>query len=205
MGSLKWIFFDMGSTLVDETKAYNHRIRDMLAGTDISFETFDKVRLSLARQGYDGNSEAIKQLGLRKTPWHSEDEMLFSDVEKTLHSLCQQGYHLGIIANQSPGAVKRLAGWGVLQYFEQVISSSEVGFEKPDQAIFQKALELTASQANESMMVGDRLDNDIAPAKAIGMKTVWLKRGLAQYQSAELGNGIADYQIDALSDILTIL
>ena len=35
----------------------------------------------------------------------------------------------------------------------------------------------------ESMMVGDRLDNDIHPAKAMGMKTVWIRHGLAQHQN----------------------
>ena len=32
---LKWIFFDVGSTLVDETEAYDHRVREMIAGTNI--------------------------------------------------------------------------------------------------------------------------------------------------------------------------
>ena len=51
-------------------------------------------------------------------------------------------------------------------------------------------------------MVGDRLDNDIIPAKEIGMKTIWIKNGLAQYQNIELGHGVADYQIQSLSELL---
>lgn len=39
----------------------------------------------------------------------------------------------------------------------------------------------------------------------VGMKTVWVKNGLAQYQGAELGEGIADYQIGSLSELLHIL
>lgn len=54
-------------------------------------------------------------------------------------------------------------------------------------------------------MVGDRLDNDMAPAKALGMKTIWVKSGLAKYQSAELGQGVADEQIDSLSERLRLL
>ena len=54
-------------------------------------------------------------------------------------------------------------------------------------------------------MVGDRLDNDMIPAKALGMKTVWIKNGLAQYQGAELGEGLVDYQINKLSELLCIL
>ena len=54
-------------------------------------------------------------------------------------------------------------------------------------------------------MVGDRLDNDIIPAKSLDMKTAWIKNGLAQYQNIELGEGVADYQIHSLSEILQIL
>ncbi|MBQ1257721.1 MAG: hypothetical protein IIX93_10680, partial [Clostridia bacterium] len=65
---IKWIFFDVGSTLVDETEAYNHRARDMIAGTNITFKEFDDMRIVFARQGLDGNSEAIRHFGLTKTP-----------------------------------------------------------------------------------------------------------------------------------------
>ena len=75
--NIKWIFFDVGSTLVDETKAYDHRIWDMIENTDITFSSFDAKRIELAKKGFDGNSEAIKYYGLNKTPWHSEDEIPF--------------------------------------------------------------------------------------------------------------------------------
>ena len=52
-------------------------------------------------------------------------------------------------------------------------------------------------------MVGDRLDNDIRPAKALGMKTVWIRKGLSIYQDKDLGNDIADWIIDNLSELLS--
>ena len=202
---IKWIFFDIGSTLVDETEAYDHRVREMIAGTNITFREFDDVRISLARQGLDGNSAAIKHFGLTKTPWHSEDEVPYSDAHSTLAALVDKGYKLGIIANQKLGTEERLESWGLRQYFEVIAASAEIRYAKPDKEIFEKALELAKCTAAESVMVGDRLDNDIIPAKAIGMKTVWVKNGLAQYQSAEFGEGVADYQVNSLSEILSIL
>ena len=202
---IKWIFFDIGSTLVDETEAYDHRVREMIAGTSITFKEFDDVRIALARQGLDGNSAAIKHFGLTKTTWHSEDEVPYSDARGTLVALIDKGYKLGIIANQKIGTAERLESWGLRQYFDVIAASAEIGYAKPDKEIFEKAFELAGCTAVESIMVGDRLDNDIIPAKAIGMKTVWVKNGLAQYQSAELGEGVADYQIDSLSELLRIL
>ena len=202
---IKWIFFDVGSTLVDETQAYEHRIRDMIADTDITLDEYDTVRISLARQGFDGNSEAIKHFGLTKTPWHSEDEVLYSDVEPTLEFLSAKGYKLGIIANQNPGTANRLESWGVRQYFDVIVSSAEVGYAKPDIKIFEIALEAAGCTADNSIMVGDRLDNDIIPAKTIGMKTVWIKNGLSKLQDQKLGEGYADHQIYSLREMTKIL
>lgn len=189
---VKWIFLDVGSTLVDETEAYDHRVREMIAGTNITFKEFDDVRIALAQQGLDGNSVAIKHLGLTKTPWHSEDEVPYSDAHSTLSALVAKGYKLGIIANQNLGTIERLEAWGLRQYFDVIATSAELGYAKPDKEIFEKAFELAGCTAEESVMVGDRLDNDIIPAKTIGMKTVWVKNGLAQYQGAELGKDVVD-------------
>lgn len=201
----KWIFFDVGSTLVDETEAYDHRVRDMIAGTNITFEEFDDVRIALAKQGFDGNAAAVKYFGLTKTPWHSEDEVPYADAQSTLAALRHNGYKLGIIANQNPGTANRLTHWGLRQYFDVIAASAELGCAKPDKEIFEAALQLAGCTPEESIMVGDRLDNDIIPAKMIGMKTVWIKSGLAKYQGTELGEGVADFQINSLSELLHIL
>ena len=74
---VKWIFFDVGTTLVDEEKAYDHRVFDMIKDTNITFEEFNNKRIELAKCGLDGNSAAIKFFNLNKTPWHSEEEVLY--------------------------------------------------------------------------------------------------------------------------------
>lgn len=202
MENIKWIFFDVGSTLVDETEAYDHRIRDMIAGTNITYEQFDEQRIRLAKKGFNGDSEAIRYFGLAKTPWHSEDEIPYPDAEDTLKWLCQRGYKLGIIANQVPGTAERLGDWGLLSYFDVIAASAEIGAAKPDKAIFERAFELADCKAEEAAMVGDRLDNDILPAKKLGMKTVWIRKGLAVYQTPNEGE--ADASIETLSELKKI-
>ncbi len=197
----EWIFFDVGSTLVDETEAYDHRAREMIIGTDVTFEEFDRKRIEFARQGFDGNSEAIAYFGLKKTPWHSEDEVPYPNTDETLQYLKSEGYMLGIIANQSLGTAERLEKWGLKKYFDVIVSSAEVGMSKPSKEIFEKAFELADCRAEDSIMVGDRLDNDITPAKALGMTTVWIRNGLSIYQHPENFGKDADYIIDSLSDI----
>lgn len=200
----KWIFVDVGSTLVDETEAYNHRARDMIVGTNITFKEFDDMRIVFARQGLDGNSEAIRHFGLTKTPWHSEDEVPYPDACDTLTELKARGYRLGIIANQNPGLEKRLEDWGLRQYFDVIASSAEIGYAKPEREIFEKAFEMAGCTADESVMVGDRLDNDMLPAKEIGMKTVWIRTGLSKVQPLKLGKGICDIQVESLTELTEI-
>lgn len=202
---IKWIFFDVGSTLVDETLAYDHRAMDMLKSTNISFEEFDSKRRELSKLGYDGNSAAIKFFDLKKTPWHSEDEDIYSDAPNVLDELKKSGYNLGIIANQQDGLKRRLDKWGILNYFDIIISSSDTGVSKPDKSIFEKAIAKSKCTPAECFMIGDRLDNDIIPASEIGMKTIWIRHGLTPLQSDHIGYIYANFIVYNLSEICDIL
>lgn len=202
--AVSWIFFDIGSTLVDESAAYDRRAREMLKGKDITFEDFDAKRIEFAKLGFDGNLQAIKFFGLQKTPWHSEDEVPFDDAAEILEYLKRCGYRLGVIANQPPGASERLGNWGLLKYFEIAASSAELGVSKPDKEIFEKALSMAACEPADAVMAGDRLDNDIIPAKSLGMRTVWVRKGLSMYQSHDLSQGKADHIVNNLSELRSI-
>lgn len=205
MNAIRWVFFDIGSTLVDEEEAYNHRIRDMIQGTSVTYEEFSEKRIQYAKEGYNGDQKAIEYFGLKKTPWHSEDEVPFDDCAETLQALCDRGYQLGIIANQKPGAKDRLDTWGLGQYFSVIASSAALGVSKPDSEIFLQALAMADCRPENAVMVGDRLDNDIHPAKELGMKTIRIRKGLAIYMKPSCEAEIPDYTVDSLSEIIRIL
>lgn len=113
---------------------------------------------------------------MTKTPWHKEDERFYADTIECLKKL-HRHYKLGIIANQSLGSKERLEKYGILGYIDVVVASAEEGVAKPDKRIFEIALERAKCKPEEAAMVGDRLDNDIMPANAIGMYTIWIKQG----------------------------
>ncbi len=202
--SSQYIFFDVGTTLVDESIAYDHRAKDMIKDTEITFEDFDKKRIEFAKLGLDGNLAAIDFYNLSKTQWPHEDECLYKDTINILNYLKSKNYKLGIIANQSKGLKERLCKFGILNYFDIVIASDEVGIAKPNLGIFEKAIKLVNLNPEDCIMVGDRLDNDIFPAKKIGMKTIWIRNGLAIHQNISLSNQKADVIIDNLLEIKSI-
>ena len=138
---IDWVFFDMGSTLIDETEADLHRIRDMIAGTDVTEKAYCEKRFEMISKGIGGDQGAIEFFGLTKTPWHSEDEKPYEDAISTLTDLKRRGIKLGIIANQPLGTAERLEKWGMIQFFDVIAASAELEISKPDPAIFQWALE----------------------------------------------------------------
>lgn len=202
--NIQWIFFDVGSTLVDESLAYRHRIEDVIRGTEITYEEFTEVMMSFYRRNLKGDLETMKHFGLTKTPWHTEDERLYPDAANCLAELHTR-YKIGIIANQKLGTAHRLQAFGVLDYIDLVVASAEEGVAKPDPRIFEIALKRAGCRPEQAIMVGDRLDNDIAPANAMGMKTIWIKQGFGQYSTPQTEAEQADWVVENLSEVLALL
>ena len=75
---------------------------------------------------------------------------------------------------------------------------------KPDIRIFGYALDKTNCSPQETCMIGDRLDNDILPAKSLGMKTVWIKQGFGALQKPLSKSEEPDYTINNLTEPLKI-
>ena len=179
--TVKWVFFDLGSTLIDETAADTRRIKEMISGTNITEEEYREKRLEMIRKGRNGDLSAIEYFALTKTPWHSEDEVPYPDAVPTLRELKRRGYKLGVIANQDYGTEMRLKNWNLLRFFEVIAASAELGMAKPDPAFFEWALKQADCSPQNAVMVGDRMDNDMEPANRLGMHSVRLKRGLGAY------------------------
>ncbi|MBQ6756046.1 MAG: HAD-IIIA family hydrolase [Oscillospiraceae bacterium] len=205
LSEVKWVFFDLGSTLIDETAADERRIKDMTSGTPVTEEAYRKKRLEMIREGRNGDKSAIEFFGLTKAPWHSEDEVPYPDAAPTLEELHRRGFRLGVIANQNLGTEQRLINWDMRQFFAFVAASAELGLAKPDPAIFEWALAQAACSPQNAVMVGDRMDNDIAPANRIGIHTVRLMRGLGAYHEPQSVDEIPEYTISALSELIDLL
>jgi HAD superfamily hydrolase (TIGR01509 family) len=120
--------------------------------------------------------EAVVERG--RDLWEYPPEALQPDVRGSLPVLASR-YRLGVLANQKVWIREAMARDGIDRYFELWTVSEEVGAEKPDPALFRHALAGAGVPPERCAMVGDRLDNDVEPARRLGMVGVWLLRGEA--------------------------
>ncbi|MBD3209883.1 HAD-IA family hydrolase [Candidatus Micrarchaeota archaeon] len=124
----------------------------------------------------------------------------FPKVPSTLLKLKADGHRLFIATNGS--SIKqwdKLIRLGLALYFEDVFVSEDIGQEK-GQGFYKEVLSRLGSSARDCVMVGDREDMDIAPAKAVGMRTIRILKG--KHASVP---SIADHVIDEIEKISGIL
>ena len=204
--ALRCLFFDVGYTLVNEDAVWEARCReqaDMPEARALGLTAGDIYReIEEASLNYLPQYRAVvKKFGFtHAAPFRGELETLYPEAPAVLAALSQK-YSLGVIANQAKGLKERLREWGILPYFATVASSWEAGASKPDPALFRYALALAGCAPEEAVMIGDRLDNDIFPAKSLGMKTVWLRQGFGALQTPKGPEYMPDYTIDSLTEL----
>lgn len=203
MDQTKWLFFDIGATLVDETACYNSRIDYAVQTSGINREEFIHKVYEYAKTSARAIKSAAEYYEVALPKWNNDLEKIYPGVEQLLHTLSKR-YKLGIIANQVAGTKERLERWGIRQYFDVIVASAEEGCEKPEPRIFEIALDRAKCNPNEAAMIGDRLDNDIASAKSLGMKTVWVRQGFARFQCVSDEAEKPDYTIDTITEILNL-
>ena len=203
MNKIKWIFFDIGSTLVDESAVYENRIKEITQGNNIDRNEFVAKVIERAQTSPKPIVSAAEDYGVKVPAWRHDLEVLYPDSKEVLQRLSQK-YKIGIIANQDFGTEQRLTDFNVHQYINLVIASAEEGVAKPDLRIFQIALARADCKPEEAVMVGDRIDNDIIPANKIGMTTMWIKQGFGSYAEPKTVEEQSDYIVNSLAEITEV-
>ena len=130
---------------------------------------------------------------------------LYQDTKETLNSL-KADHKLGIISSQSNEIqnILRLNGLNDIFHIKHFIK--ETGSEKQNRLeIFRNAIQATNYPLEDIIMVGDRLDLDIYPAKKLGIKAIRFLDSIFRIQSPKNENEIPDYEINKLSQIPDVL
>lgn len=110
--------------------------------------------------------------------WKHPEGTAYPDALELFQAL-HDHVRLGVVANQEASTVDALRRDGFTDLIDIWGISAIVGLEKPSRAFFDWALAEADTTAEHTVHIGNRLDTDVRPAKALGMGTVWVTRGEA--------------------------
>ena len=205
---IRAVFFDVGETLVDETRQWTSWA-EWLGVTPLTFcaalgaviergEHHRRV-FDYFVPGMDLAAEDAKRQAAGKG-YVIESRDLYPDALPTLVALKAQGLQVGIAGNQPEQAEGALLRAGVTA--DHLASSARWGIEKPSLRFFEKIAEIAALPPSEIAYVGDRLDNDVLPAREAGLFAVFLVRGPWGVLHARRPDAArADLVLNALADL----
>jgi putative hydrolase of the HAD superfamily len=100
----------------------------------------------------------------------------YPDAEPALRELRDRGQRLVAVSNWDCSLPRVLERCGLAELLDGAVSSAGAGASKPDPAIFAPALELAGCDAERALHVGDTPDEDIAGARAAGIRSLLIDR-----------------------------
>jgi len=185
--SVKQTLFNIGEIFSEQTleKAYSQCItycnHIRTEGKDISFEIqielfIKKIDPYLLSRLTDTDFSQI--LSSYLNPFYLYPPPVHPKASKILAKLSSDGYKLGLISNtaMTPGSTFRqyMDKQQILQYFDVLTFSDEVGLAKPSCKIFNITLNKLKAIPEETIHIGDDFDNDVIGALTAGMKVIWI-------------------------------
>ncbi len=159
-----------------------------------------RVFKTLKKLGY--NYDATSPLVTQATAEFCNEFITFVTPDTEAKALLQNlhgKYKLAIVSNFAipECVIKLLQLYGLYEFFDAVLVSGAINKRKPSPEIFALALQALEVLASESVMVGDTINADIEGAKAVGAKSIYIKRREeAQIQGIE-----PDQTIKRLSEL----
>lgn len=214
---LEMAFFDIGGVMYDDTvyaRSWKRALREEGASfTDGEFETeyaaarsaqagSFRRRLTSRFLGPESDLSVVEARAARY--WAYPADALYADVVPCLDTLVGT-YRLGVIANQPTSVRAAMDRDGLTRFFEVWGVSDDLGLQKPDPRLFAQVLTTAGVSPARTVMVGDRLDYDVRPAKLAGMRAIWVLRGEAPDRPTDDQVGEADAAVRSLEEIPVVL
>jgi HAD superfamily hydrolase (TIGR01509 family) len=178
---VRWVCLDVGETLIDETRIWSIWA-DVLGVPRLTFMA--ALGASVARgEEHIGVFELVghpdwrdHRATVRSAYGGFQPVDLYPDARRCLDELRSAGYRTAILANQPAERTAELRALGIEA--DVMAMSEELGVHKPDREFYRRGLALMGDpDPAQVAYVGDRIDNDVLPAAAAGMRAIWLRRG----------------------------
>jgi len=217
---ISWVFFDLGGTLLDDSPLVDAITRGYVEllnarGHRVTFNEFVEVRdLMIARQEHSLFRSAAttftRDPAVTEEIWREVSPRVLGAEVTGQHAFPQAAEVLtaasrhagiGVIANQYRTVRDVLRRDGLDSFFRVLQISEEAGISKPNPAIYERALRDAGCKPQEAVMVGDRIDFDVEPARALGFHTVRVKWGVFRNQSPIRAGQHPDLEVASLREV----
>lgn len=181
---------------------YNHHLWHQYHHGEIKKEylTAERFRYPLSQVGVNLQTEDAQKMNADFLINTTLKTKLVPDAIELLEHL-KPKYKLYILSNGFQEVqYKKIKNSGLNSYFEKVILSDDIGYNKPHQKIYEYALKSTNSKKDTSLMIGDNFDTDITGARNFKMDQIYFRNGADYTISFE-----PTYTVDSLLEIKEIL
>jgi putative hydrolase of the HAD superfamily len=148
--------------------------RHRVGRLNLSVAREEVVRLALFELGVE-NQELAAAMGRIYHDRREESLEIFPDATDTLEWLRAQGCKLALLTNgNGPPQRRKIETFGLDRFFDGIFIEGEMGFGKPDERVYRRALERLAVEPSETWMAGDNLDWDVAQPQRLGIYSIWI-------------------------------
>jgi FMN phosphatase YigB (HAD superfamily) len=232
--SLRAVLFDVGDTLVQHWKPHEEvrgLMRESLLREFGERDWYDAFLDAKIGPGTDVDEELRQETNRWYEEWFRNSRVGIDDLDidrfratvtvpldlvgslvpgtpEALRWCKASGLEVVLVTNTlSRGDEEVWRDWerfGLADAIDHVVSSHSAGWQKPHEAIFRRALDLAASRPEESVMVGDRLRQDVWGAKRLGLRAVWRRPvGGAPQDEVDVAPDAAVDDLTELPDVLS--
>src|SRR4051794_15376798 len=170
--AVRGVVFDVGETLVNEERYWRGAAEQIGLPPHVVWAA---LGVTIARGEHHRRPFDHLGVGAPGGLAHYDRDDFYPDALPCLAELRRRGFYLGVAGNQS----QELEEWirGQRLEVDLVASSARWELEKPSAAFFERIAAESGLEPRELAYVGDRVDNDVVPARAAGFLAVHVRRG----------------------------
>ena len=107
-------------------------------------------------------------------------------VKRLLKTLRKEGYKIYLLSNAQASFTRwELNKFNLIPLFDGIFLSSDLGIKKPNMSYYKSLIEKYSIDINNSVMIGNDYNNDILPAKELGLKTIYIESNQSYYVDTE--------------------
>jgi len=158
-----------------------------------------KVRALLDDRGAKGRHRIVESI----TTSFVRDTSAGMEHSRGVLATLEGRFRMGVVSNFYGNLDRILADARLERFFDAVADSSRVGIFKPEPGIFEAALKKMRCAPESVAMIGDSLNKDCAPAKKLGLRTVWLRADSSRPVPDGAG-ALADITIGSIDEVARI-